>query len=880
MPPFYKSIGQNLAKNNLSIIILIAVLSITFSLYRISEAERELNKNVQELGRENERYYGISEEIDHLSEKIDLSIKLYIQSNDEQFKQNYNNYRGELTALLSKELRASSDEFIMKSLEKIKKCEAKMEAHEDLAISYLHSNNKQKALAELEQEEYLKDKVNYANELNSISSYLIEAAEANKRAISDDLKQNHLLYFVILMTNLGTWLLLVTMFNRSKKQVADSNIELQKVNNALYESISIENVEATVKEDVHAVMQRYLRFLKNNLPFSNFHIIEKKNKKFYAIESVLAAKTNSYLIDDEFLNESALEKYMDNVLSANEIIGYIKEGLIYHPHLSNPGIALACLAINIKSDINRKILLLVEGDEQHLVKESDLAILQIISSQLKIALENAYIYSNMEDTIERRTYQLKDANLQLREKEEKLTAAQHIAKLGNWEISTIDEKITISDEVLDIVGIKGNRKTFDSNFFSQFVEDQDYKDAVASFDAFIKDNEISDIVVKIRTADNDEKFVNIRAAEKKRIKDNVILFGTVQDITERKNIELAYKESRERFLNVFENNQTGVIVTDNQHRFTMVNTQFVNMLGYSKEELDEMTIFDIANIEQREKTIQLYNNLMQGEISNFVEQKQYKRKDGNHIHVITKTFGNYDSKGNFLEAVASVLDITQQVETNKKVMESIIETENLERTRIATTLHDSIGQNLTSLHLMLGAISKSETIGEDDLANIEKAIKVTKDTILETRQISHNLMPKYISRFGLIASVDNLVKDLNATKSGTEFSLYSNFKDEILSVSTQIAIYRIVQEAVNNILKYSKATNVYLQLVKHGNIVTVLIDDNGCGFDLESALNKESLGLKSIQNRANSISAELEIDTMPDRGTTISLQLTLNNEND
>ena len=230
---------------------------------------------------------------------------------------------------------------------------------------------------------------------------------------------------------------------------------------------------------------------------------------------------------------------------------------------------------------------------------------------------------------------------------------------------------------------------------------------------------------------------------------------------------------------------------------------------------------------------------------------------------------------NFIEAVSSILDITQQVEANKRVMESITETENLERTRIATTLHDSIGQNLTSLHLMLGSIVNSESLNQTDVKHIKKAIKITKDTITETREISHNLMPKYITRFGLNASIENLIADINNTSVTTQFSLYSNLDDKVLSLCEQIAVYRILQEAINNILKYAQANNVYIQLVKHSNIVTLLIDDDGIGFDLEKIDLNNSLGIKSIRNRANSISGELEIDSKLGRGTTISLQLIL-----
>ncbi|MEZ5002479.1 MAG: PAS domain S-box protein [Chitinophagales bacterium] len=877
---FIKSIGRKLTQHNLTIIIIIAVLSITFSLYRISEAEKDLSKNIQELSRENEKYSGISEEIYHLDDKLSMSTLMYVYTKDEKWKDQYKYNRNRLTGLLSKELKATSDEFILHSIEELKSSEIKMVALENEAIRLVHRDKMNEALAILNNEEYQAYKSIYASVLDGIRKYLLKEAEENKMVIANGLKHNRLIYFIILITNLLTWLLLVTLFDRSKKQVVAGNIELQRINKVLNKSIALEKNKEAVKDDVPTVMTKYLAFLKENLPFSNYHIIDRKDGKYQLLKSHIGDNNGSLIQPIDFSNDDALCNFLNNVTEENELMGYSESNIYSGSKILKTKKSIKAVGIPIHNDNTGCSLLLLEGGIKHKIKESDIGIIKTISSQLKISLENAHIYTNMEETIEQRTFELKRANLNLLEKEEKLTTAQQIAKLGNWELCSKSMLITVSDEVLDILEIKSDKNTFKPEFFAEFIDASDYIKLVESYKEFINKEDAPQLELKIKSATNQIKYLYIRTAEKKVTNGKVSVFGTIQDITDRKKVELAYKESRERFLNVFENNQTGVVVTDADQRFTMVNSQFVNMLGYSKEELEEMTIFDIANIEQREKSIKSYEKLMTGEIKSFIDQKIYNRKDGNHIHVITKTFGNYDSEGKFIEAVASVLDITQQVESNKKVMESIIETENLERTRIATTLHDSIGQNLTSLHLMLGSIAKSETIGEADLNNVKKAIKIAKDTILETRQISHNLMPKYISRFGLLASIDNLVQDLNATNSGIEFTLYSNFTDDILSISIQIAIYRIIQEAVNNILKYSKAEHVYIQLVKHGNIITVLIDDDGCGFDINTVEHQESLGLKSIKNRANSISAELEIDTMPDRGTTISLQLTLNNEYD
>lgn len=727
---------------------MIAITSIVFSLIRISLAEKKLTEHVLRLNEENEQFTGIAQEIAHLDEILTTSAYMYIYTKSEHWKEAHEEQRKRLSDLLSNHIRFTSDDSIRASLKYLKIAEIKMVSLENEAIRLVKRNDSL-ALAVINSDQYWHYKEDYTDGLYQVRDYLSSIKEENKLGITAGLKQNQLMYFLILCLNVFAWTILVLMFNRSRQLAQRRNEELNKVNTALQESLQLERVEAK-SGNVDAVVERYLNFLDDYLPFDAIYFIEEKKKEL-SIRGMVGTPQydGGKPLEESLLQNQQCKDIVADVIEKQEAIGTLNGSCIAQQDLLRNLKGLEGVFAPLKTDGADHAFLFVDATKSNL-QDSDMAILNTILNQFRISLENASIYSGMENKIQRRTKELKRVNEKLEKSERQLT-------------------------------------------------------------------------------------------------------------------------------NVFENTQTGVVGSNKQHKYTMVNTQFCNMVGFSSEELLKMSVFDLLMLDDKEQYKASMEKLLKGELKSFTMRLRYKNKEGQKVTALNRTFGVYDEDGKFMESLASILDITDQIEGNKKIMESIVETENLERTRIATTLHDSIGQNLTSLHLMLTALAKSEHMSDEDHGTVDKVINITKRTINETRQISHNLMPKYITRFGLIASVENLVQDLNATSTSTgmSFSLYHNLDDNLLSISEQIAVYRIIQEGVNNILKYSKATNVYVQLVKHANVVTILIDDDGIGFDLQEVDVEHSLGLRSINNRANSISADLEIDSKVGRGTTISIQLTI-----
>lgn len=205
---------------------------------------------------------------------------------------------------------------------------------------------------------------------------------------------------------------------------------------------------------------------------------------------------------------------------------------------------------------------------------------------------------------------------------------------------------------------------------------------------------------------------------------------------------------------------------------------------------------------------------------------------------------------------------------NKKQNElllAISETQSAERKRISQDLHDSIGGSLAlTKNKLQNALGKvKETPPEMD-----EAMDALNSTSDQVRQISHNLMPGELVRFGLVPAINTLLEQLN--KEELHAQLYTTQMENRIEPLKEIQLYRIVQEAIQNVLKHAKAKNLYIHLTRHKQHLNVLIEDDGIGM-LPNI--KEGLGLKNIEQRIKMLNGSFTLDSSENKGTTLNIQI-------
>lgn len=186
-----------------------------------------------------------------------------------------------------------------------------------------------------------------------------------------------------------------------------------------------------------------------------------------------------------------------------------------------------------------------------------------------------------------------------------------------------------------------------------------------------------------------------------------------------------------------------------------------------------------------------------------------------------------------------------------QLIEAAVRSEELERHRIAETLHDEVGAILSSAKLHLLGI-KSEVLDERDQKLHEKGRELLNEVIQKVRGISHNLHSNILKEFGLNEAIRHFVKKVTqGTMLQATTALDDNYQTE--NAENDISIYRMVQELMNNILKYANATEFLISSTLEGNELNLVLFHNGDGLTQEQfeelRFRKEGLGLKNIQNR-------------------------------
>lgn len=221
-------------------------------------------------------------------------------------------------------------------------------------------------------------------------------------------------------------------------------------------------------------------------------------------------------------------------------------------------------------------------------------------------------------------------------------------------------------------------------------------------------------------------------------------------------------------------------------------------------------------------------------------------------------FKRYRSKQ---EALAATERASQQRERVKAVLQA----EEKERARIARELHDGLGQMLSTLRLYLSHLNGS--------LDLQKPISITDSIINEVRNTSHNLMPHVLMTNGLRLAIEQIGRTVN--ESG-QLRLESEllFDEALLNKDMEFALFRIIQELVNNSIKYSSASILNISITNNPSELIVTVSDNGKGFDTHKLDMAKGIGWKNIRTRLESMDGELQLSSGP-AGTLIRLQVPL-----
>ena len=211
-----------------------------------------------------------------------------------------------------------------------------------------------------------------------------------------------------------------------------------------------------------------------------------------------------------------------------------------------------------------------------------------------------------------------------------------------------------------------------------------------------------------------------------------------------------------------------------------------------------------------------------------------------------------------------VLSLEQQREI--EVSKALMKGEEQERLRLARDLHDGLGGMVTGIKMKLDA--KARLMEDEDLIKIVGQL----DTALaELRRTARNLIPENLMKYGLEDALKDFCQSMNTDD--TQISFYCNDLSAITDKNTQLILYHIMLELMNNAIRHAEATNILLQCTLEDKLLLIDVEDNGKGFDVEAT--KRNMGLNNIEMRVKYLEGKMTIDSRPGKGTTISIECQL-----
>lgn len=201
-----------------------------------------------------------------------------------------------------------------------------------------------------------------------------------------------------------------------------------------------------------------------------------------------------------------------------------------------------------------------------------------------------------------------------------------------------------------------------------------------------------------------------------------------------------------------------------------------------------------------------------------------------------------------------------------------------ERKRIAHELHDEVGSMLTAVQLNFSSIK--DKLGEDSMPMYQTASHVLDETYNAIRRIIHEMDEGVLKQFGLIPALEELKAIIENSKKLT-LTIEKHGMGERLPGQLEMFLYQITQELVANVIKYAQASEITLQLIRLDGYINLMFEDNGIGFDTDKELaidGSGGIGIKNIHHRVSQMNGSFDIDSAPNRGTTISINLPIENE--
>ncbi len=371
--------------------------------------------------------------------------------------------------------------------------------------------------------------------------------------------------------------------------------------------------------------------------------------------------------------------------------------------------------------------------------------------------------------------------------------------------------------------------------------------------------------------------------DKSRIMPHV-LERSIRYAVEHAKILEALQESEARFRGVFHGAAIGIALIGAKRRVVESNTALRRMLGYGKKELHRLDFQKLLHPDDAKENKKLYQELISGKREHYQVVNRYLRKNRQWMWANLTVSLPLKSKEKSQFAIFMVEDITERMQAKEALRESgkklrilstkLLETQEKERKLVAQELHDSIGASLAAIKYALeNKLDKMGGAPEPEGISLEQLISMAQETIDECRRISTDLRPSILDDLGLLATIRWICRKFERIYSAIRVECRFHIKEKDVPESLKVIIYRVLQEALNNVAKHSGSDYVYLYLAKKNGKIELSVEDNGRGFDMDEVfIHKDyagGMGLAGMKERTELFDGQFILCSGKNAGTRI-----------
>jgi len=351
----------------------------------------------------------------------------------------------------------------------------------------------------------------------------------------------------------------------------------------------------------------------------------------------------------------------------------------------------------------------------------------------------------------------------------------------------------------------------------------------------------------------------------------LLIFGLFWQRARKRKAEAVLRESENRFRVMADSTPSLIWMCDEQGKVTYLNEQWVVFTGLDKSAGYGGMWLASVHPEDLPSASDALSKALRSH-KPFSNECRLRRQDGVYRWMFGVASPRVDGDGCFAGFIGSAVDVTDQKvarEALEKVSGQLIEGQEKERRRLARELHDDICQRLAMLSLRIEKASKGWGSGRVSMGEqLEQIWKQCSDLTGDVQALSHELHPSILDNLGLATAVKSFCREV-AEQSGVTVEFFGRNIPNSLPPEVSLSLFRVVQEAVHNAIKYSGQKHFEVRLQGEPDHVQLEVSDKGVGFDATNGLSGGGLGLVSMAERIYQVNGTFEIDSRPNAGTRI-----------